>query len=501
MKNFLLTTVLIFFTIIIMMFSVRGKFDGTIQYQSGLSTVVGGPYEASNSTSRYALVKSIADDHSFFLSDELASFASPDLVHYNDKYFTIFTPGVSFLTVPLYQLGSKVGLPQLISYLLNPIMGIICLLLIINLSKKFGANKIAATIAGFTFLFATNALGYSQTLTQHLSSSVLILTCLLLATAKPNGLRNILFGACVGFSLLIDIPNIFLCIPLTMYMLSKHIEMIKKKDSNTLSIKLIVIYLAIGLLPFLGLFAWYNKELTGSYTKIGQTIGRSDYGKDVVAIDGPEKSIYESKLALDTRLLLNGAYILLTSDERGILYYEPIILIGILGLIIAFKNQSDKALSNAVIGTIIINILLYGMFGDPWGGWSFGPRYLIPTSAILCIFVGVAVSKLSRKILFNILVLSLTLYSIYINTLGVTTTNNIPPKNEALNLITRIPYTYQYNIDQLKSVGTSSLAYDMYLKAYFSPTTFFHYYAGSISFLMLFLYTQLYIYNRKNKSI
>src|SRR5579872_1067478 len=93
-----LSTICVFFFILVFLaIGVRGQKGNPLYFQNTYDTKVGGPFEASNSTSRYALTEAIVKNKSFFLTPVLAKFASPDVIIFKGNYVSIFTPGVSFL--------------------------------------------------------------------------------------------------------------------------------------------------------------------------------------------------------------------------------------------------------------------------------------------------------------------------------------------------------------------------------------------------------------------
>src|SRR5579883_1248423 len=91
---------ILFLCLIALAFFIKGQVGNPIYYQNELNTQVGGPFEVSNSTSRYALTEAIVTKHTFFLTPELARFSAPDVSYYNGKFFSLFTPGVSFFSIP-----------------------------------------------------------------------------------------------------------------------------------------------------------------------------------------------------------------------------------------------------------------------------------------------------------------------------------------------------------------------------------------------------------------
>lgn len=494
MKKYLPTLSLIIFCILALVFATRGNIkNNALSYQHDLNKEVGSPFEGSNSSARYALVQSIVENKSLFFNDSLARFASPDLVYNRNKFSTIFLPGVSFLAVPFYFVGSLFAIPQLGTYMFSALMGILTVFLVAKLARYFGSEYWQSIFAGMLFLLATNALSYTQTLTQHLPSTFILLSAILIALSTQTAYKNTLFGLLFGLALLIDIPNVFMFLPIVLYLGLKHISIINAAQKISIQIRLLVLYIIVGVLPMIMIFGWYNQATTGSPTLIAQTVGRVSYEEAMLpktTQDKKEESIYDTHLALNTRKLIQGLYILIVSDERGILYYQPIVIIGILGILMLYRRRQFYNELLLTVSIISVNFLIYMMFGDPWGGWSYGPRYLIPATSLLCIFIGPFITLTTKKFIYSPLILLLALYSLFVSTLGVVTTNNVPPKNEAENLVTPIPYTYAYNLDLLQS-GSSSLIYNAFLKDRMSPSQYHYWYFGSIAAAMILFYLSL----------
>ena len=157
------------------------------------------------------------------------------------------------------------------------------------------------------------------------------------------------------------------------------------------------------------------------------------------------------------------------SSERGIVYYTPVLFLALLG-ISAIRKQNKDILA-ILLGVVGANVLLYSMWGDPWGGWAFGSRYLIPVYAILSIFLALALSRHRKSILVIITFFLLLIYSISVNTLGALTTSRIPPKGEAKALEPisgrQEKFSFDRNIDFLiKEDKSKSFIYQTYVSRY-----------------------------------
>jgi hypothetical protein len=112
------------------------------------------------------------------------------------------------------------------------------------------------------------------------------------------------------------------------------------------------------------------------------------------------------------------------------------------------------------------------MFGDPWGGWSFGARYMIPVNALLSILVGVAFYRFVKNPIFISLFFILLIYSLSVNTIGAVTTASVPPRVEALTLPNPVPYTYEYNLLRLYNNLSSSFVYNSTFSGSISLTNY-----------------------------
>ena len=448
------------------------KWSGTLEQQSK----VGGPLESSGSTSRYALTEAIVEDGSVVLNQEQYEFAKPDVSLKDGKAFTVFAPGVSFIGAPFYAAGKSLGADVVASTLLSTFFfALLNILLVYKLARKLKASKISAVLSSLLFIFGTNALAYTFTFTQHHISTALLLLAILNAIQKRSLTSNIMFGFIASLALLVDIPNAIMLLPIGIYVLAKHF----KTTEKSIKLKTNIIGL-VSVVPLLIVFGIYNLATTGSYTEIAQMVGRIE-SESVAEEVAPKNELLEANkldLPLNTRNQLNGFYILLLSDERGVLFYTPLLIVGLLGL--AFAKKENKELVNLIGLLIGMNILIYASFGDVWGGWSFGSRYLVPVGAFLSAAIAVVVDKFNKNpfILFGISLL--IAYSIAINVAGAITTTLIPPKVEAINLEVQIPHNFQYNFNLLNSGLNNSVAYDKLLSSFINESEFYYMLVGLI---------------------
>lgn len=446
------------------------------------STEAGSPFESSNTTARFALTEALATTGKYTLTDTQARFSVPDVVEANGDLIISFMPGISFLAVPLYKIGEVFELQNFMPFLLNIMFATANGAVIVALARRFKANWPSALLASATFLFATNALGYTGTLTQHHASTFMLLLSILNAFHARTWWRNLLFGLYCGAGFLFDFPNLFFLFPVGLYILAQHVSIKTIQEKYQVSLRLGFMLIAVTLALGLGVALFYNAQTTGSPTVFAQFSGRTnrfdtEQKKEQDRLMELNRDPYESRLPFVTRIQLRGANVLLLSDERSWLWYSPVVLLGVAGLWLLWKQEKNAA--GLLLSVVTVNILIYTLFGDPWGGWSFGPRYLIPAAALLCATLSVAFTNWNRSKIFIPLFVALLAASVWISTAGALTTNSIPPKQEAQNLSVPIPYTWKYNQQKLAQDKSYSLVH----RSLFGTVSSQYFHKGYVSVL------------------
>lgn len=425
----------------------------------------GMPFELSPERARYALLTSITDYRSLRFPVEVAEYVVPDLGFINGNYVSLFAPGVSYLAIPLYFIGKYLNLGQVFAFATSSFFALVNVYLIFDIVRKLTKNSYAGMVAGLVFLFGTSAWPYAVTLYQHHVTSSLLLLSLRILINKVNVFTSILIGSIFALSIFIEYPNAIFFIPIIILTVSKYIDV--KEMGNKLVVDISTYLLAglIGLAIFFLPFFVYNYKAHDNPLQLASTITRAeDVEIDITTgqIIPPAVGDKEKKVTnfFDLNKLPNSMSVLLTSKDRGILWFSPVILLGLLGVRSLYKKRKELALTiGAVTGTILI---LYGMWGDPWGGWAFGPRYLIPALALMAIFLGSAIDTYSKKFLFSIVFVASLLYSNFINLSGALTTIQIPPSVE-IDAQRYPQFTFLHNFDLVLKDKSSSFVYNYIL--------------------------------------
>ena len=376
MKKIFLSIFLLIFVGTILGLTLRG-ISGNPTEKTLNSGIWGdnGPFELSPDRGRFALTLSYAENHSFYFSLPIAKFATPDLGTANGKYVSLFAPAVSFIVIPGYLLGKIFGLAQVGTFAIISLFALCNFFLVRACAKIIGANTTAATISALIFSFATPAFPYGVTLYQHHISTFLILATLYILLRWKNWISLSIVWFLFAASIPVDYPNLILMLPLALFATGRIFYI--KMGTNALRVHIKPLYFLTTLTVLLPLlfYVWFSQNSYGKPFQLAgtvqgvRTIELQKKPAPVKKIDDTtlSKTSQKEKTAVGffiTRNLLNGFYIHVFSPDRGVIFYTPIMLFGILGGVFMWrKKQTELALITGVIGA---DIVLYSMWGDPW---------------------------------------------------------------------------------------------------------------------------------------
>lgn len=508
----------ILFTALILALSLRGVYGNpNPETLNSLYFKDEGPLELSPEKGRFALIFSFIEDRSFNFSLPVAKSVTPDLGYQDGKYVSLFNPGVSFLAAPGYIIGKNYNASQIGSFATIALFALLNVLLVRGIAKKLGANGTASSLAALVFLFGTPAFAYAVTLYQHHVTTFLMLLSIYILL-KFKGILPLFFvWILVAGSLIIDYPNFFLFLPIGLYALARVFPIQEVNKDLKLDIKLLGLVSFTSIVIPVSLFLWIHKVSYGNPLQLAGTVqtvedfdenGKPLFRADRLRLEGREieaETLNTDKSAIGffkTRNVIKGLYLYLVSDERGILVFTPVLLVSIFGIYFSYeKKPKATALLLALIG---VNLAVYSMWDDPWGGWAFGSRYLIPSYALLAIFLAFALTRFRKNSIVLLLFLFLAVYSVSVNTLGALTTNKVPPKGEAIALeaISNVKeeHTYKRNWNFLTSNRSKSFVYQFFAKDYISATEYFYIVSGSIVLIMGGQLSYLYLKGRRERT-
>lgn len=501
MKERYILFVLFIFSLILYAFTLRGIYGNPTgkMVKNGLDQA-SKPLELSPERGRYLLILSLGENRSFSLSKELADAAYPDVGYYKGKFYVFFAPGISLLALPLYWIGKYFNIAQAASFFTISIFAAISLLFIYKISRNIYKLPIwAALLSSLIFGFGSTSWSYANTLYQHHVTVFCIMSSLYAVWKyRQKNKQSWLWALFVWFNyalaIAIDYPNALLMLPIMIYFFFSAFSIHMKDKISRITFRMnflstsaifIIICLAHGYFNYTHFGGW-TKVSNGilGYKKIVELklFKEKDPEKIITALEKdkvPIKFFKEDNLP-------RGVAILLFAIDKGLFLFSPIFILAIFGI---FGSLSTRTFETGVmLGSIGLNIFLYSSFGDPWGGWAYGPRYLIPSMAILSIFVAIWLAKTKFQIFGRVAAFILFTISSGIALLGALTTNAVPPKIEADYL--KMKYNFFLNWDFLIDNRSSSFIYNTFFADKISLIQYFVYIFFSVMialYLVLFL--------------
>lgn len=490
MKKAFLFSVVALFSLVTLFITIKG--NNTSPTQEDLSSSYwkeNGPFELSPERGRFSLTYSLVENRSLSFSLPLAKFVAPDVAYSNGRYVSLFAPGLSYIVIPGYLIGKAIGISQVGTFAMISMFGFFNLILIAGIVSKLSKSYLAGFISGLIFLFATPAYPYAGTLYQHHITTFLVLASIRLLVSSESifAIGAVLFLCAVSIPL--DSPNAIFLLPIALYALSRLVKVESLPERILLRLRYLGVFsILFALIPIFLLLVFNIHDHNDAF-KLSGTLSAvkviDESGNPVSSSTGvaeTDLSSFDEKAKgktttgfFKTRNLLNGFYIHLFSPDRGVIFFAPVVLFGFVGM---FKvSRKYRGISAVMIGTAGVIFLLYSLWGDPWGGWAFGDRYMIPGYALLCIFVGIGLSTITKRFLLTLLFTGAIVYSLSVNALGALTTHAVPPAVEAIGLekITgRVEkYSYDRNWDYINLQGSKSYFYRTFLSTSISARDFY----------------------------
>jgi hypothetical protein len=141
------------------------------------------------------------------------------------------------------------------------------------------------------------------------------------------------------------------------------------------------VYFTLGVLPLLLLICWYNKVNFGSPFKLANDF-QNPLFKDTTAFLGMFNWPSPYVAALVT-----------VSPYRGIFFLAPVLAMGCYGLVIWLREKTYAAEARLCLAMFVFFFLVNVSFNGYHGGFSAGPRYLVPGLPFLALPLAVAFAR------------------------------------------------------------------------------------------------------------
>jgi hypothetical protein len=267
------------------------------------------------------------------------------------------------LEAPFYWLGEK--LDELSSdgrayrwrttvlQLFEPAMASLSIVAFFGLMLLRGvAERRALLVAGLCAV-ATMIWPYSKIRMDTTLMTTLVYTVLAAAwtARRPTAGRLVVTGLAAALTINSKGYGLLLLIGLAPLMVSPARQLIRQGRVWRL------LWLALPICCGLAAAAWYNWYRTGSVTNFDDSF------------------VTQRLLAMPF-----SAAGLLVSPGKGLVFYSPLVVLGILGLRECWR--ADRALARTIVLTVAINVVFIAT-SIAWSDETWGPRYLLPSAWLL----------------------------------------------------------------------------------------------------------------------
>jgi hypothetical protein len=336
-----------------------------------------------------------------------------DKAYYHGEYYSDKLPGFSFLAALPYAVARWVF--RLPSHPLNvpafafwsaDYWATLCTSglataaigsILVLWAQELGCRPGRAAIVGLAYGLATPAYVYATLAYGHQVSAFALFTSFFLVWRRQrrrDALGLLLAGFLAAYAAVIELQVGPVSAILGLYLLAQCLRGNRHPDALSL--------FAIGaVIPTLMLLA-YNQLAFGSPFEMGYFHHATKQFADVHNPDNPLGLKIPAQFGRTLLALLWGRY-------RGLTFYAPILLLTVPGWIVLFCRRCwDLAIVTLLV---VVAVVLVNLFYPEWtGGWSTGPRLLLPSIPFAMLPVAallVRESRLARVAMIAAMVLAL----------------------------------------------------------------------------------------------
>jgi hypothetical protein len=330
--------------------------------------------------------------------------STKDKAIYNGHYYTSKAIGSSLLAAffyfPLYKLelllNYKLSLEEL-KYLLTffsiGLPSAVTGSLMYILCKQITGNKVRSFVVTIASNLGTMIFPFSVIFFGHqLAGSLLFAAFFLIYQLKvdPGYRRNgilLLVGFLLGFALITEYPVAPIVLILAAYYFFSLVTPGKMKRNPALVLP------ALGaVIPIIVLMAYnmavFDNPISTGYVHSADPWFYEQQNQGLVGIGLPNPKVI---------------FFMTIHPALGLFWQSPVLLLSIIGIWYMLKTPKSRAEALVAIFSFFSLLILYSGFYNWWGGWTFGPRYLIP----MLLFLGLPLAFIPKRWFFSVVILGL----------------------------------------------------------------------------------------------
>lgn len=257
----------------------------------------------------------------------------------------------------------SIGLPSAIA---GSLMYLLCKQVTGNRFRSY-MSTIAINLGTMIFPFSVIFFGH------QLAGSILFGAFFLIFQLKlePNHRKGLLFliGFLLGFAIITEYPIAPIVLILTAYY---FFTMFKRYPEER---RLAVILPALGGLIPVAILLAYNTAIFGNPISTGYTYPadpwfQQEQSQGLAGIGWPNPQ---------------AMFIMTLHPAFGLLWQSPVLIMSLIGIWFMSREPGYRVEALIAITALFSLLILYSGFPFWWGGWNFGPRYLVPMLCFMCL--------------------------------------------------------------------------------------------------------------------
>jgi hypothetical protein len=341
-----------------------------------------------NERTRAYLTIALREQHALAIDAPVRRFGSVyDMARFGGHFFTDKAPGASLLALPAYALA-RLGTPadawnvvDVVNLARTCVMlpiGLLGFLILRSLLRALGVSEVAVDVSSLGFSLGSAMLHYSAAFYGHAIVSVLVLACLrCLACAgvfdatqeAPRSQRRQLLwtcaaGSCAGLAGLTEYQAVILA-----GLLALPVALSGQRGRSQQ-----LLCFVLGASPFAVMLLAYNASAFGGVFALGY--------QHLVA--SSLQDLHGNGLVGATHPSWRALVGLLFSQHRGLLLTAPLLGLGLCALPASFRLL-PRALFVTMCAGVSYFLLIVASSSVWFGGWSYGPRLLLPIAGLLAL--------------------------------------------------------------------------------------------------------------------
>lgn len=322
-----------------------------------------------------------------------------DKAQVKGHYYADKVPGLSFLAIPVVAAtallinatGATVDseepadfarFAKVATIAVNGLISALATAVLFLTAIRLGATRTGALFAAGALAFATPFFGWSTAFLAHsVSGSLLMFVAAAIALAfagdragqslPPPMLFGLGLGMLLGYTIVVDLTAAPACLlggVLALVLASRLGAAAWFRMASGLALGGV-----LGLLPLLV----YNQIAFGSPFTLGYSavVGFEGMQQGFFGITWPKPSILAE--------LLFGLY-------RGLLPLSPVLVLVPVGLYVMWREPSTRVAAGAILFVICSFLWINASYHYWNGGWSTGPRHLVPMLPLCCLALAFA---------------------------------------------------------------------------------------------------------------